>query len=234
MRQVRGFTLVELLVVIGIISVLISMLLPALGRVREAAMAVNCQSNMRQLYMGFQFYTQEYNDLMPPANVRRTDVLTNPNGSAKEGYFPWYSKLYIGQYLNNRSYSTTAQQDVSGLPAGAPTADVFYCPSRLPWRGSSGQDIGIGYNNYPANAFFKSHGGPVKFSRFKNPSSVIVLVDVFSGFLWDDGVNQLDRNNRVTHRHNKSANILFADGHCDTTRNFWGEWNAKLFTHKAK
>ncbi len=55
----RAFTLVELLVVIGIISVLISILLPALGRAREVARRTACLSNLRQLNLGYRMYTQE-------------------------------------------------------------------------------------------------------------------------------------------------------------------------------
>lgn len=61
----RAFTLVELLVVIGIIAILLSLLLPAMRGVREQAKLITCQSQLRQLGVGLFNYAQRYQGAMP-------------------------------------------------------------------------------------------------------------------------------------------------------------------------
>src|SRR5690554_165040 len=64
-RRMRAFTLVELLVVIGIIALLISILLPALNSARSAAISLTCQSNLRQVMQAVQMYANENKGIMP-------------------------------------------------------------------------------------------------------------------------------------------------------------------------
>src|SRR5687768_4666678 len=65
-RARRGaFTLVELLVVIGIIAVLISVLLPALSKARESAKRTECLSNLRSIFQMLKIYENTYNGASP-------------------------------------------------------------------------------------------------------------------------------------------------------------------------
>ena len=56
----RAFTLVELLVVVGLITVLIAILLPVLGKAREAANRAKCAANLRSIGQALTMYTQQY------------------------------------------------------------------------------------------------------------------------------------------------------------------------------
>jgi prepilin-type N-terminal cleavage/methylation domain-containing protein/prepilin-type processing-associated H-X9-DG protein len=65
----RGFTLVELLVVIGIIAVLIALLMPTLGKVRQSAQRTACRASLRDIGQRFQMYLQQSHQLLPLVNI---------------------------------------------------------------------------------------------------------------------------------------------------------------------
>jgi prepilin-type N-terminal cleavage/methylation domain-containing protein/prepilin-type processing-associated H-X9-DG protein len=68
-RSRRAFTLVELLVVIGVIAVLIGMLLPALARAQRQSKMVKCQSNLRQIGQALVMYAQKWNGWLYPPDL---------------------------------------------------------------------------------------------------------------------------------------------------------------------
>jgi prepilin-type N-terminal cleavage/methylation domain-containing protein len=97
----RGFTLVELLVVIGIIALLISILLPSLNKARQQANLIDCSSRLRQMGMAIQIYESENNDYVPMSSFLRTD----PSTSDEEQYQWW--EFTLGDLLNKNMISST-------------------------------------------------------------------------------------------------------------------------------
>jgi prepilin-type N-terminal cleavage/methylation domain-containing protein len=116
-NRLRAFTLVELLVVVGIIAVLIAMLLPALNSAREQSRRVVCLSNQRQLYVYLRMYGAQNKDAAP------IGFLGGASGSAAYNYLAYYhrsdavhdhgffSLLYLEGFLKDNS------------------GQVFYCPT---------------------------------------------------------------------------------------------------------
>ncbi len=150
----RAFTLVELLVVIGIIAVLISILLPSLSKAREAAKRVACASNLRSIGQAIAIYATENKSQIP--------LGTNSDGYqasyfiairvGSETRWPTWGVLYKSNYMKSPQY--------------------FYCPSETrgyhmydsapdnSWRpedptGDLSNDLRAGYLLRPCDASYR-------------------------------------------------------------------------------
>lgn len=141
----HGFTLVELLVVIGIIALLLSILLPALGRAREVAKSLKCEANLRTIGQMLAMHANEHKQFMPLAgaqfggNSYATDTPANLNDGTMMRYDYYYDSpaygsrplpmsgalaSYFGQNIRTDSYSDARTDIAQGVLQSA-----FTCPS---------------------------------------------------------------------------------------------------------
>src|SRR6478735_6654327 len=92
-----GFTLVELLVVIGIIALLVSILLPALGKAREQANTVKCMANLKSIGQGIAMYVANNKGTLPNSYIYEgmgiTAAAQTPT-AATQGYVHWSYHIY--------------------------------------------------------------------------------------------------------------------------------------------
>jgi prepilin-type N-terminal cleavage/methylation domain-containing protein/prepilin-type processing-associated H-X9-DG protein len=141
-----GFTLVELLVVIGIIALLIAILLPALARARESANMVKCLSTLRSMHQAAQLHAVEHQGYMPlagfqfvvltPAAVGDADQRkyiyfrdeSNPDPKGNDGLTPAPLSAALGLYMNlNLDFSS--KKKLQACLQQESLIRCFSCPS---------------------------------------------------------------------------------------------------------
>jgi prepilin-type N-terminal cleavage/methylation domain-containing protein/prepilin-type processing-associated H-X9-DG protein len=235
MHKRRGFTLIELLVVIAIIAVLMSILLPALGRAKEQARTVICRSNLHQYAIASRMYLDDNEARFP-------DPYTWLYTAAGTGGTPW-------------SVIMTLEPDGSLWPY-LRAKDVHMCPSfksLLAYSNTPDAQFSYSMNAYLGereNDGENAFGGVLKETEIRRPSSVFFFseentwtIEGLSGYVLND-TNLLiypaeaePRDGFATY-HNPpagdldkgSANLVFVDGHVDsiTAEEQKGDGNFKL------
>jgi prepilin-type N-terminal cleavage/methylation domain-containing protein/prepilin-type processing-associated H-X9-DG protein len=238
-----GFTLVELLVVVGIISLLISVLMPALAKARASAERTRCMANLRQVGFAMQMYRNEHrNTLFPSGNYGYWD---DASGKALS---PWNSLAYWGT-----AYLPYAIQNGGYDGAGAEAVvqhgrSLWRCPSSITFA-----DPGYSDQEKTPCAFglnLEVSGRNV--SKFKDAANMIVAHDAPEQLMDGNGdwLTSWERTGPATffnrgknvwqwrdpslpwyiggagvreyYRHNRWCNVLRLDGHVDGIRESMG------------
>jgi prepilin-type N-terminal cleavage/methylation domain-containing protein/prepilin-type processing-associated H-X9-DG protein len=150
-RHEQGFSLVELLVVIGIIALLMGTLLPALGRARESARETQCMNNLRQWGMGFEMYCNQSKGVLP----RDGEDGNTPTSADLINYWdaPWMWFNAIPRMLSRKSYDELQQDERAGagrLPIDGDNS-LFVCPS-------ASRALGVGNDQVYPDGYFKMFG----------------------------------------------------------------------------
>lgn len=216
------FTLIELLVVIAIISILASMLLPALSRARQQAMTATCQNQQKQLGTAFMLYADEFDDFLPPSMIS----WDNPWSMLILDHVGSYDVYHCPFDKWERSSPHVRSYAVNAVPTGWGTdfhpfgtyngsANPVHWGFRL---GSIGEGSIYG-NDVSSIALLGERPGVDVNTAGQFTNNSLVRVEQ-----WD--YSTLDNSQQSMTLHDQKGNFLFGDGHVDSVlrREWKDQW----------
>ena len=223
--RAKGFTLVELLVVIGIIALLIAILLPVLGKARSAANRVACLSNVKQLYNGFLMYCNDNKSYFPTCAFWADGVSYT---QLDDDWIWWQANRKlddsaIAKYLGARGEKL---QRLLRCPADSFEGRKVH-PGILPGQGaflySYGMNYALATNEVPGNYLFSSSSVRTKITQWRSPSKKVLLTELLSTFapVWSYVNSLTQRHGAGVSRKTSAAmgslvSTVFLDGHAES------------------
>ena len=195
------FTMIELLTIISIIIILISLLFPALSKVKEKSKQTYCLNNLRQTQNGMLCYGIDYNGFFPLADSQLY-------GSWTSVYHTLWPSTII-EYMQWHVFICPSQLD-----------DNYF--QKITKSGNALRFVHYGYNYLHIGSSFRYGGNtllPAKNSQIKNPSATFLLMDAtydpetrVGWYIVKDNPSAIDCYPDA--RHSSGMNIGWADGHC--------------------